>query len=111
MFLESTEINVVNSTRKSGIANDAALFLKKFGFNVPDKDSIGSTKDPYPKTTVLFPWDETGKTGISPDSATLRALSLFVFSDPEAVSANKYSKTPGAKVEIVLGPDHALFFR
>lgn len=40
MFLEAPEINVINSTRQSGIANKAALFLKKFGFNVPDKDSI-----------------------------------------------------------------------
>ncbi|MFB0964295.1 MAG: LCP family protein [Patescibacteria group bacterium] len=111
MFLESTEINVVNSTKQSGIANKVALFLKKFGFNVPDKESIGSTKDPYPKTTVLYPWDAQSKTGIDPESATLRALALFVFSDAEPVAANKYAKTPGAKVEIVLGPDQSLFFR
>lgn len=111
MFLESTEINVVNATKSSGIANKAALFLKKYGFTVPDKDSIGSTKDPYPKTAVLYPWDEAGKTGINPESATLRALGLFIFNDAQSVPANKYAKTPGAKIEIVLGPDYSLFFR
>lgn len=111
MFLEKIEINVVNSTRQSGIANSAALFLKRYGFNVPEKDSVSSTKDPYAKTAVLHPWDEAAKTGIGPDSPTLAALSLFVFSDPEAVPETKYSKTPGPKIEIILGPDHSLFFR
>jgi hypothetical protein len=111
MFLERVEINVVNSTRQSGIANSAALFLKRYGFNVPEKDSVSSTKDAYAKTTVLHPWDEAAKIGIPPDSPTLSALSLFVFSNAEAVSENKYSKTPGPKIEIILGPDHSLFFR
>lgn len=111
MFLDPTEINVVNSTKQSGIANKAALFLKKYGFNVPDKDSIGSTKDPYSKTTVIYPWDSQGKTGVDPESTTLKALELFVFADAEAVPSNKYAKTPGAKIEIVLGPDQSLFFR
>ncbi|EKD30333.1 MAG: putative transcription regulator, partial [uncultured bacterium (gcode 4)] len=44
MFLENPEITVINSTKTSGIANGVALYLKKFGFNIPDKNSIGSTK-------------------------------------------------------------------
>ncbi len=111
MFLENFEINVVNSTKQSGVAVRTALFLKKFGFNVPEKDSVGQTKDPYERTTVLIPWDTESKTGFDPESATAQALSMFTFSDPVPVPASKYAKTPGPKVEVVLGPDHALFFR
>lgn len=111
MFLEDVEVNVVNATRVSGVANRAALYLKRFGFHIPEKDSIGTTRDPYPKTTVLIPWDEAGKTGVDPKSPTVEALSLFVFPDPQIVPANKYAKTPGPKIEIVLGSDQGLFFR
>lgn len=111
MFLENPEVNVINSTKQSGMGNRTALFLKKFGFNVPEKDSVLQTKDPYEKTRVFFSWNTEGKTGIAPNSKTLEALSLFVFSDAEAVNSSKYAKIPGPKIEIVLGPDAPIFFR
>lgn len=110
MFLERPEINIVNSTKVSGIANKIAVYLKKFGFNVPDKDSIGSTKDPYLKTEVFHTWDDINKTGIDPKSKTLEALSLFFFSPQTAVPTNKYSKYPSPKIEIVVGKDYKLFY-
>lgn len=106
MFLENPEINIVNSTKSAGTANKLALHLKKFGFNVPDKNSIGSTKDPYDKTQVFAAWDEQNHIGIPPGSKTLEALSLFVFSPQQSVPGNKYSKSPGPKIEIVLGKDY-----
>jgi len=106
MFLENYAITVVNSTKTPGIANDTAIRLKKFGFHIPDKDSIGSTKDPYVKTQVFATWDGEDHFGIPPDSKTLEALSLFLFAPQQSVSANKYSKTPGPKIEIVLGEDY-----
>ncbi|EKD29828.1 MAG: hypothetical protein ACD_78C00254G0001, partial [uncultured bacterium (gcode 4)] len=108
MFLENPEITIINSTRSSGIANRIALNLKKFGFNVPDRDSIGSTKDPYDKTQVFATWDATNKIGIDPSSKTLESLSLFIFAPQQSVDANKYSKTPGPKIEIVLGKDYKM---
>ena len=92
MFLENQEVNIVNSTKASGIAAKVAITLKQFGFNVPDKDSIYSTKDDYPKTQVLYPWDEVNKLGIDPKSKTLEALSLFFFSPQIPVAKNQYSK-------------------
>lgn len=94
MFLENPEITIINSTKTSGIANRVALYLKKFGFNIPDKDSIGSTKDPYDKTRIFATWDERNRVGIPPDSKTLEALSLFLFAPTESVPMNRYSKTP-----------------
>ena len=108
MFLENPEITVVNSTKSSGIANNIALYLKKFGFNVPDKDSIGSTKDIYPKTQVFATYDGELKIGIPATSKTLEALSLFIFAPQQTVTANKYSKTPSPKIEIVLGKDYKM---
>lgn len=108
MFLENPEITIVNSTKTSGIANKVALYLKKFGFNIPDKDSIGSTKDPYDKTQVFSTWDGENKIGIPPTSKTLEALSLFLFAPQQSVPVNKYSKTPIPKIEIVLGKDYRM---
>lgn len=108
MFLENPEITIINSTRSSGIANRIALNLKKFGFNVPDRDSIGSTKDPYDKTQVFATWDATNKIGIDPAGKTLEALSLFIFAPQQSVGANKYSKTPSPKIEVVLGKDYKM---
>lgn len=106
MFLENSEISIINSTKASGIANKIALYLKKFGFNIPDKDSIGSTKDVYDKTQVFSTWDTENKIGIPPTSKTLEALSLFLFAPQQTVPTNKYSKTPSPKIEVVLGKDY-----
>lgn len=108
MFLENPEITVINSTKVPGIANNVALYLKKFGFNVPDKNSVGSTKDPYDATQVFATWDGENKIGIPPESKTLEALSLFLFAPQQSVPFNKYSKTPGPKIEIVLGKDYRM---
>ncbi|MFA6090623.1 MAG: LCP family protein [Candidatus Gracilibacteria bacterium] len=106
MFLENSEISIINSTKTPGIANTVALYLKKFGFNIPDKDSIGSTKDIYDKTQVFSTWDMESKIGIAPTSKTLEALSLFIFAPQQMVPSNKYSKIPSPKIEVVLGKDY-----
>lgn len=110
MFLENPEITIVNSTKIPGIANTVALHLKKFGFNIPDKDSIESTKDVYLKSQIFSTWDEMNNIGIPPSSQTLEALSLFLFSPQQSVPANKYSKTPSPKIEVVLGKDYKTIF-
>ncbi len=108
MFLENSEISVINSTKTPGIANTVALYLKKFGFNIPDKNSIGSTKDIYDKTQVFTTGDMENKTGIAPTSKTLEALSLFIFAPQQMVPANKYSKTLIPRIEVVLGKDYKM---
>jgi len=109
MYLEKYAVHIVNSTRVSGLANKYALFLKKFGFNVPEFKSVWSTKDSYPKTTVFYRYNPTTKTGIAADSKTLEALSLFIFSDQQATGAPKYSKEPGTDIEVVIGDDYKLY--
>lgn len=51
--------------------------LKKYGFTI-QKNSISSTKDIYPTSTIYHVWSELDSTGVAPNSATIRALQLFL---------------------------------
>lgn len=81
----------MNATRQSGLANSLAMTLKRYGFPVPEKNSISSTKDRVGKTEVRHIWDGTDPAGTSPDSVTLSALRLFVNTPPQPEAALKYS--------------------
>jgi hypothetical protein len=74
IFLENYTVHLVNATKSTGLANKYALMFKKYGFNVPDEKSVWSTKDPYPKSTILYRYDATTKTGVTTESKTLEAL-------------------------------------
>lgn len=107
--LDKNEISIINSTKVSWLANRFALMLKKYGFNVPEKDSIWSTKDYTWKTEMYYKWDEKNKIWVSPDSKTLEALSQFILCDQKPLDSLKFSKSPWAQIEIVLGTDYKLF--
>lgn len=104
IYLDKDEIYVVNATKNSGLANKLALKLKRYGFNVPEKGSILSTKDSYPQSKIYFVHGTDG-TGISENSETLSGLSFFLPASSEAVSESKYVKYLGPRIEIVLGND------
>ncbi len=108
---EKNEINIVNSTKVSWLANKLAVELKKYWFNVPDKNSIFSSKDNFEKSQINFLWDEQNKTGIAPENKTLEALSQFVFAEQKATPGFKYSSNPGWKIELIIGDDYKLFFK
>ncbi len=105
MYIDKDEITVVNATKFSGNATRVALRLKRFGFNIPEKNSIATTKDPYPKSKILHVWDPIGKMGVSPDSSTLTALSMFIYAPAEEEATLTYSKLAGPGIEIILGQD------
>lgn len=110
MFLENHEINIINATKYSGIANSEALELKKFGFNIPEKNSIGTTKDLYSVSTAFITWDAISKTGVDPSSETVTRLKEFfpkldTTASGAIVSTPKYSKSPTPKIELILGKD------
>lgn len=91
-FIDKDEISIVNTTKLPGVATRLALRLKRFGFNIPEKNSIVSVKESRPKTTVYHVWDADAKTGISPDSSTLSALSMFIYTPAVAETEVKYGK-------------------
>lgn len=105
LYTEAQEITLVNSTRLTGIANSLAMELKKYGFTIPEKNSISSTKDIYPTSTIYHVWSELDSTGVAPNSATIRALQLFLNIPIQAENALKYTELLGPKIEIILGAD------
>lgn len=62
IFQEKAEINIINTTKVSGLANRFALVLKRYGFTIPEKDSILSSKERMPKSQILHVWDPQTKT-------------------------------------------------
>lgn len=93
---------MVNATRTSGLANRLAMELKKYGFNVPEKKSISSTKDVVLKTEIWHVYDEANATGVAPDSSTIRALQLFLNVPVQSRDSLKYSELVGPNIEIIL---------
>lgn len=109
VFVEKYEINIVNTTKVSWLANKIAIMFKKYWFNIPAKDSIISTKERLPKSQVDFIWDETNKIWVNPNSKTLDALSQFIFAEQKQINKLNYSKNPWTKIEIILWEDYKLF--
>lgn len=105
LYTEKEEVTIVNATKQPGLANGLAMELKKYGFNVPEKNSISSTKDPYLQSEIWHVWSEVDQVGLSPNSTTLRALQLFVDAPVKPENAIQYSKLVGPKIEIILGSD------
>lgn len=109
VFLEKYEINIVNTTKVSWLANKIAIMFKKYWFNIPTKDSIISTKERLPKSQVNFIWDEASKIWVNPTSKTLDAISQFIFAEQKQINKPNYSKSPWTKIEIILWEDYKLF--
>lgn len=109
VFKEKVEINFINTTRVPWLANKFANNLKKYWFNIPEKDSILSSKENLLKTNIYYVWDDKSKTWLDPQSKTLEALWQFIFIDPISELSQKYSKNPYTKIEIVLWQDYKLF--
>lgn len=109
IFTEKYEINIVNTTKIGWLANKIAVMFKKYWFNIPEKDSIISTKDRLDKTYINYLWDEQNKLGVNPASRTLEALWQFIFSEQKQKSKPDYSKNPSTKIEVILWADYKLF--
>lgn len=79
--------------------------LKKLGFNIPEKNSISSTKDSIGASSIQFAWDDAAKVGVSPSSPSLRALQIYAPFETTAVPALPYTELVGPRIEIILGDD------
>lgn len=103
VYAENLPINIFNSTKVSWLAQDVATSLKKYWFNIPDKDSIWNTSwDKYEKSKILYTtwsWEEIPQ--------TVKALEMFIFWWSEKVEVlPKYSKNPQTKIEIIIWDDY-----
>lgn len=109
ILLEKHEINFINATKVSWLAGKFANMFKKYWFNIPDKDSIFSTKDLQEKSKIYYIWNENTKLWVNPGSKTLEAISQFLISEQLPILHPKYSTSPWVKIEIVIWSDYKLF--
>lgn len=106
---EKLEINFVNSLKVSWLANKFAIYFKKYWFNVPDKDSVFSTKETKERTYINYKYNNQTKVWVNPESKTLEAISWIIFGEQKVVNKLEYSTSPFAKIEIVIWKDYNLF--
>jgi len=112
LFIENYPIHIVNGTKKGGLAQSAALFLKKYGFNIPDKNSIwNSAGQRFKKTEVRFVENLDTSSGSIAKSKTLEALGTFFLADQKSVPSLEFVTDPDAHIEVILGDDAALFIK
>jgi len=105
------KIEILNATRYSGIARNAAYQLNRFGFNIVNIDNYYDEegKKKYIDKSVIFyyNWEEDKNFNVTPlYQATLNALEDFVVA--EAIPGDKES-APEADLSIVLGEDYDVY--
>jgi len=100
LFSENYKINVFNSLNKNFLASIFADNIKKYGFNIPKKNSVWNTKKTYEKSIIYY-------NNIESDSQTLKILKEF-FKEIEfkKVSQSQYSKDSDTKIEIIIWKDY-----
>jgi LCP family protein required for cell wall assembly len=105
------KIEILNATRYSGIARNAAYQLNRFGFNIVNIDNYYDEegKKKYIDKSVIFyyNWEEDKNFNVTPlYQAALNALEDFVVA--EAIPGDKES-APEADLSIVLGEDYDVY--
>lgn len=103
IYKENLKINVFNATKKSWIALNFANNLKKYWFNIPDKNSLWSIKEEkFEKSKIFY---KTWSWGTKPE--TVDALELFIFWWSIWVDVlPKYWINDDVDIEIVLWDDY-----
>lgn len=96
IYQDNIQINIFNGTPKLGLAYKFANKLIRYGFNIPEKDSIWNARDAkYSKSTIFY-------NNIDENDETLNALKLFFFTNWIKTETPKFSKDPNTKIEIVI---------
>jgi len=100
IFSEKAIINIFNSTTEKFIASTLADNLKRYGFSVPSKSSVGNVREKKFENSILY------YNGLDQDSKTLEKLSDFLDIKMQEVDFPLYADDPDTKIEIVLGDDY-----
>ncbi|MDD2516400.1 MAG: LytR C-terminal domain-containing protein, partial [Candidatus Gracilibacteria bacterium] len=101
---------IINTTKQSSLAYNVALKLKKYGFNIPGSDYLGSTKENLEETKIYFQWNEETKSGIDPNFETLKVFENLFNIKPIGVKESTYFTNSFSKIVIVLGKDYNKYF-
>lgn len=102
LYRENLQINIFNATRFIWIAGDFAFGLKKYGFNIPEKDSIWNARDKSYTWSIIF------YSGDIRNSDTLSLLSdvLDIKLEERPDTLPLYSSDENTKIEIIVWDDY-----
>ncbi|MDD2907215.1 MAG: LCP family protein [Candidatus Gracilibacteria bacterium] len=95
---ENAKINIFNSTKVGRIASELGNNIQKYGFIIPEQNSVGNTIDIYEKTVIYY-------NNVSKNSDTINALKTFFNGEFIEIETPKYS-TDNANIEIIIGKDY-----
>lgn len=98
LYKEKVQINIFNATKNRWIAWDLAVELKRYWFEVPDKNSIWNARDKIYNTSIMI-YDDSIK-----DSYTLDFLKsiLWLQSIQRETYSPVYSVDENTQLEIIL---------
>ena len=101
LYKENYVVNVFNSTRVNHLAWKLSNDIKRYWFNIPERNSIGNTKGiKYSQSIVYY-------NNIEENSTTIQVLKQFIKADFVKTDIPKYSKDANAKMEIVIWEDYS----
>ena len=99
IFIENYKINVFNSLNINFLASEMADNIKKYGFNVPNRNSIWNTNATYKKSAIYI-------NNIDEDSDTVNALKRFFTWKIEKKDNTLYATEKDVKIEIIIWEDY-----
>ncbi len=111
-FWNPPKIEVLNATKYSGIARNAAYQMNRFGFNIVNLDNYydkAGEKKYLEKSIILYyDWEEDKNNNVTPTyQSTLKALESFV--KASAMPESKGNFVPDADISIILGDDYDVY--
>ena len=102
-YKENLTVNVFNSTGINNLASAYTNDIIRYGFTLPEKNSIGNTAEPYEASVIYY-------NNIPDDSVTLKILKWFFPWEYILTDLPEYSSDPNTKIEIILWSDHDTIF-
>jgi hypothetical protein len=106
IFIQPRAISIVNASGETGLANTLAIKLRKYGFTVPERDALSSTKDLITTSRIHYLDSAIDPIlGIPSDDPVFEALGSFVVAPIVATGALSYTQLVDSKIEIILSPD------
>lgn len=112
VLMDPVRIEVLNATKKPGIARQAASYLTRFGFNIVNIDNLfnddGEREYVEKSFTRYNHWEVDAEGNVIPrDRPTLEVLETFVKGNP--IPSDQSQPDPSADISIVFGDDYEIY--
>lgn len=104
VYLENYKVNIFNSIKVNNLAGIISNDVIKYGYNIPQVDSIWNTKTRYDESVLYY-------NNIDVNSATLQSLKKFFTWEMVEVDYPVYSQDLDTKIELIIGEDYQDIFK